>query len=249
MFSLRLHFPVLELIWSNRPVALIITKQEQVRLVKIKPILDEFFITRWGWFRLKSERALNLFKQKVVFYVSWNQQPIDLRAMKELELFMIKTDRVVLEKYLEQEDEKLLDVVEKEMETSLRFETEIKDGVQKLKLDEKGFPIPIPDRVHKRILRALREPINTRIETWLMQFEKVEASGILTGLEKTMSLNKLMKQMSNPITTKYPIIIIAFVMLGVVGIATQGGNIIDHLSTGIHCMQTGVGCIGAPPPK
>src|SRR5579872_3998379 len=107
MFSLRLHFPILEIIWSNKPLALIVTKQEQLRVVKIKPLLDEFFVTRWGWFRLKSERAPGIFKQKVFLYISWNQQPIDLQAVKELELYMIKTDRVVLEKWMNVEDEKL----------------------------------------------------------------------------------------------------------------------------------------------
>lgn len=246
MFSLRLHFPILEIIWSNKPLALILTKQEQLRICKIKPIHDECFVTRWGWFRLKAERAVGLFKQKVFLYLSWNQQPIDLQAMKELELFMIKTDRVVLEKWMNAQDEKLLDHVEKESEMNLRFETEVVDGKVRIKQDANGHPIPIPDANHQRILRAIREPINTRVETWLMQYERCEPSGTLTGIKEVQKLKDLQKKMSGSITTKFPLIIALVVVLGVIGIATQGGNIIDHLSTGIHCMQTGVGCIGAP---
>lgn len=246
MFSLRLHFPILEIIWSNKPLALIVTKQEQLRVVKIKPLLDEFFVTRWGWFRIKAERALGIFKQKVFLYISWNQQPIDLQAVKELELYMIKTDRVVLEKWMNEQDEKLLDKVEQESEMNLRFETEVVDNKVRVKVDKDGMPIPIPHENHKRILRAIREPINTRIETWLMQYERTEPSGILTGLKEVQKLKELQKKMSGSITTKFPIIIAVVVAFAFIALVTQGGQIIDHLTTGIHCMQTGVGCIGAP---
>ena len=245
MFSLRLHFPILEMIWSNRPVALIRTPDGQTRPCKIKQIKGKYFVTRWGWFRMKQEYGGNLFKQKLYDYVGWNENPIDIRAMKELELFLKKTDRVALEKWMEEQDEKLLPQVEEQTEMNLHEEPE---------LDKEGKPVvesgvvkmkPITQEKRKMVLRALREPVNTRVETWLMQFEKVDPSGTLTGIEKVISLKKLLHEMSNPITTKFPIIIAVVIAFTAIALITQGGNIMDHLFTGIHCMQSGSGCIGA----
>lgn len=235
-FSLRLHFPILELIWSNRAIAMIKTKDGATVPCKIKPILREFFVTPYGWFRMKPEYSTNMFKQKFYDFVSWNQNPIDYRAVKELELFLIKTDRVALEKWIFEEDAKLLKQVEEETGMNLSYETDEKGDLKK---DANGNPIPIEQKKMNRILRALREPVSPKVETWLMNFERVEPAGTLTGLEKVIMGKKLLHLMSNPVTAKYPIILMVVLAFVVIAAITQGGNILDSLFAGIKSIQSG----------
>lgn len=235
MFTLRLNFPVLEIMFSNNPIALIRTKDNQIKVCKIHTIKNEFFVTLYGWFRMKSEYSSSMFKQKIYDYVSWNQNPLDMKAVKELELFLLKTDRVALEKWIEEQDEELLKKVQEESGMDLTYET---DSKGELKLDKDNKPIPIAEKTKKKILRALREPVSPRFETWLMNFERVEPAGTLTGIEKILQLKKLLKLMSNPVTAKYPLLLMVILAFVAIAAISQGGNILDHLFAGIKSITS-----------
>ncbi|MDE2024976.1 MAG: hypothetical protein KGJ07_00605 [Patescibacteria group bacterium] len=184
---------------------------------------------------MKPEYSSSLFKQRIYDFVSWNQNNYDVRKIKELELFLLKTDRIALEKWIETEDETLLKQVEEETGMNLSYET---DDNGNIKLDEHKQPIPIQGNKRKKILRALREPVNPDFENWLMNFERVDAGGTLTGIEKVIDQKKLLRMMSNPITTKYPLLLMVIMAFVAIAFITQGGNILDHLFAGIKSIQS-----------
>ena len=66
MFSFFKHFPVIELMFSNSPIAFVITKNKQVKIHKIKPILGKFFLTDEGFFVLDPSKSLGIFKQSIL---------------------------------------------------------------------------------------------------------------------------------------------------------------------------------------
>ncbi len=85
MFSIVRHFPILELLFSNSPLAFVITKQRQLKIYKIKPILGKFFLADEGFFVIDSSKVLSIFKQRVYLYDASNINPLPITQLAELE--------------------------------------------------------------------------------------------------------------------------------------------------------------------
>lgn len=85
MFSIVRHFPILELLFSNSPLAFVITKQRQLKIYKIKPILGKFFLADEGFFVIDPSKVLSIFKQRVYLYDASNINPLPITQLVELE--------------------------------------------------------------------------------------------------------------------------------------------------------------------
>jgi len=100
MFSIVRHLPVLELLFSNSPIAFVITKQRQLKIYKIKPILGKFFLADEGFFVLDSAKSLSIFKQTAYLYDASNINPLPATKLAELEkLSKTKDYEKFMEKY------------------------------------------------------------------------------------------------------------------------------------------------------
>lgn len=85
MFSTFRHYPIFELLFSNSPIALIITRNRQLKIYKVKPVLGKFFFAAEGWFALEPRHSLAHFKQRVYLYDANNINPLPATLLAKLE--------------------------------------------------------------------------------------------------------------------------------------------------------------------
>ena len=85
MFSTFRHYPIFELLFSNSPIALIITRNRQLKIYRAKPILGRFFFAGEGWFNLDPRHSLAHFKQRVYLYDASNINPLPASLLSKLE--------------------------------------------------------------------------------------------------------------------------------------------------------------------
>ena len=231
-FSISKHFPVIELMFSNHPIAMIVTRTGQLKLVKIKPILNTFFVCEYGWFRLRSDRKLSIYKQSVYLYSGANYNPLDPQALKEIEIHCKKTNRTELEKYVE---------IQLEEQTKNDIELINNDYEHEIKLEQTGEfteeqiqQAPEIETEHKEMIesvaRSIREPINFNVEQFLSQYCEVNPQSIKLGLKEILAAEKHLKSMSRNITTVIPLATIAMILVGAVIFFTNFETIATQIS-------------------
>ena len=228
--------------FSNNPIAMIVTRTGQLELVKIKPILNTFFVCKYGWFRLRSDRKLSIYKQSVYLYSGANYNPLDPQALKEIEIYCKKTNRTELERYVE---------VQLEQQAKSDVKSTTNDYEHEINLEQTGEfteegdeptiqQTPEIETEHKEIIktvaRSIREPINFNVEQFLSSYCEVNPQSIKLGLKEILAAEKHLKSMSKTITTVIPIATIAIFLVGAVifmtnleTISTQIGNVFGNL--------------------
>ena len=230
-FSLTKHFLVLELMFSNAPIALVVTRTGQLKILKIRPILNRYFVCEYGWFRLRPERRLSLFKQAVYLYSGANFSPLDAQALKEIELHCLRTGRTKLERYIEERLEEQAGSDLKEMHADYEHEIDTQrvgefppeeDAVQEAEPEgEYGAKIRL-------VARAAREPVNHYVETYLADYCAVDPQSLRTAFKSVQETEKHLKAMSRPISTFIPIALIGISILGAFLFLTNFGAIADQ---------------------
>ncbi len=229
--------------FSNHPIAMIVTRTGQLELVKIKPILNTFFVCKYGWFRLRSDRKLSIYKQSVYLYSGANYNPLDPQALKEIEIYCKKTNRTELERYVE---------IQMEQQAKSDVELTTNDYEHEINLEqtgeftEEGEPIQQTPEIEteqkemiKTVARSIREPINFNVEQFLSSYCEVNPQSIKLGLKEILAAEKHLKSMSKTITTVIPIATIALFLVGAVifmtnfeNIMSQVGNVFGNFSLG-----------------
>lgn len=230
-FALNKNFPALDIAFSNSPIAFIFSRTAGLKIVRIKAIKDAFFICPWGWYELKPEFAVPCYKQKVFVYSSFNKNPLDVKSMKIIEAHLLRDDSVTLERWIEDENEKLLSDMEAATEISFKFDTE-EDG--KIKTDKEGKPLLIPAEKRKQIAKTLRAPINPHIETWLANFASIDPNLLMTGTETIHQTKKIKDLLSHPVTTKIPIILVIVGIIGFLVFMQQGPTWLTTINGMLH---------------
>ena len=221
--------------FSNNPIAMIVTRTGQLKLIKIKPVLNTFFVCEYGWFILRSDRKLSIFKQSVYLYSGANYNPLDPQALKEIEIYCKKTNRTELERYVE---------VQMEQQAKNDIESMNNDYEHEINLERTGefteeeqevqqTPVPETETEHKEMIqtvaRSIREPINFNVEQFLAGYCEVNPQSIKLGLKEILAAEKHLKSMSKTITTVIPIATIAIILVGAVIFMTNFENIMSQV--------------------
>lgn len=71
---------------SNKPIAVMILPSKNVDFIKINVIRGRFFVCKYGLFQLDSNYAYKYKRTLIYFYDSTSAKPIDLTAVKKLQL-------------------------------------------------------------------------------------------------------------------------------------------------------------------
>ena len=218
-FSLTKHFPVLELMYSSAPIAFIITRTSQLKIYKLKPILNQYFVCEYGWFRLREERKLSLFKQAVYLYSGANFSPLDGQALKEIELHCKRMGKTELTKYLEEKTEEQEAHDLRTMHADHEHEINTEKIGEFTPDEEAGEPQPAESEEDYKaktslVARAVREPINHFVETYLASYCAVDPQALRTAFKEVQGTEKHIKSMSKPISTYFPIMFVAIAVFG-----------------------------------
>ena len=212
---------------------MIVTRTGQLKLIKIKPVLNTFFVCEYGWFILRSDRKLSIFKQSVYLYSGANYNPLDPQALKEIEIYCKKTNRTELERYVEVQMEQQAKNDIESMNNDYEHEINLERTGEFTEEEQEVQQTPVPETEHKEMIqtvaRSIREPINFNVEQFLAGYCEVNPQSIKLGLKEILAAEKHLKSMSKTITTVIPIATIAIILVGAVIFMTNFENIMSQV--------------------
>lgn len=198
-FALKDNFPILEIIWSNNPIALIKTGDRDLQVVKIKKILGKFFITKYGVFELDSKYEYRVGKTAVYLFNSTNAKPLSLPSLSKIQEMYRKNDIEDLVKEM-----KKIDVAIKE--ANLSDPLKILEYITK----EKGG-----------------SAIDLATEKWLMGYRAYDPASIRVLLTQAHQAKKAIESMSPTVKAALPMIIIMGAVVGFAILVMNVGTILD----------------------
>jgi len=210
MFSVIRHYPVLELLFSNSPIALILTRNKQLKLYKLKLILGKFFLCEDGWFIVDSSQSFGHFRQKAYLFIADCPNPVPMSILQKLEKISKKSN---YDKFLSEID-RLKKVHEDDGQ---------EDGYTKDELKTLSTLNPISNL----------DPAEIQI---LKNYSEVDPQTLSTGLNAIVNIDKLFKRRSKTIGTNIPMGLIIIVIAVIAVMLLFGENIADMLTNSLGGM-------------
>lgn len=215
-FSIKDNFPILEIIWSNSPIAIIKTGDRDLQIIKIRKILGKFFITKYGVFELDSKYEYRVGKQAVYLYNATNSKPLSLPALQKVQEMYRKRDIGELVKEMQK-----IDVAIKE--ANLSDPLKILEYVVK----EKGGGA-----------------IDLATEKWLMGYRAYDPASIRVLLTQAHQAKKAIESMSPSVKAMLPMVIIMGVVIGFAILVMNVGTILEAVADFIDRMKAGEPLVG-----
>ena len=210
-FSIWHNFPILEIIWSNNPIAIIKTGDRDLQVIKIKKILGKFFITRFGVFELDSKFEYRVGKQAVYLYNQTNSKPLSLPALQKVQEMYRKNDIGDLVKEMQK-----IDIAIKE--ANLSDPLKILEYITK----EKGGGA-----------------IDLATEKWLMGYRAYDPASIRVLLTQAHQAKKAIESMSPTVKAVLPMVIIMGVVIGFAILVMNVGTILTAIADFSDRMRAG----------
>jgi hypothetical protein len=140
-------FPALDIAASNKPWAMLITENNEVKLLVLKKLHQGFFVdVDHGIFMIDPLKALRYGKQSFFIYDVRSARPLNMRAMKLIDEFVKNNGLVRIDRKAVRHGERLRQL--------LRIGKKPEDAIQELKIEEQKKS----DAVHNEI-----EAINQRL--------------------------------------------------------------------------------------
>ena len=198
-FTLHKNFPILEIIWSNSPIAIIKTGDRDLEVRKIKKVLGKFFITPYGVFELDSKYEYRIGKQAVYIFNATNSKPLDIPALAKIQQMYEKQDVADLVKEMQKIDQAI-------KEANLTDPLKILEYIVK----EKGGTA-----------------IDLATEKWLMGYRAYDPASIRVLLTQAHQAKKAIESLSPSVKAVLPMVIIAGVVIGLAVLVTNIGTILD----------------------
>ena len=198
-FTLHKNFPILEIIWSNSPIAIIKTGDRDLEVRKIKKVLGKFFITQYGVFELDSKYEYRIGKQAVYIFNATNSKPLDIPALAKIQQMYEKQDVADLVKEMQKIDQAI-------KEANLTDPLKILEYIVK----EKGGTA-----------------IDLATEKWLMGYRAYDPASIRVLLTQAHQAKKAIESLSPSVKAVLPMVIIAGVVIGLAVLVTNIGTILD----------------------
>lgn len=198
-FAMWRNFPILEIIWSNNPIAIIKTGDRDLEVRKIKKILGKFFMTPYGVFELDSRYEYRIGKQAVYIFNATNSKPLSVPALARIQTMYRKNDIADLVKEMQKIDQAIKDA-------NLTDPLKILEYIVK----EKGGGA-----------------IDLATEKWLMGYRAYDPASIRVLLTQAHQAKKAIEQLSPSIKATLPMVIIAGVVIGFAILVMNVGTILD----------------------
>ena len=198
-FALKDNFPILEIIWSNSPIAIIKTGDRDLQVIKIRKILGKFFITKYGVFELDSKYEYRIGKQAVYLFNSTNSKPLDLPSLQKIQQLYRKND---------------IDDLVKEMH-------KIDSAIKEANLTD---PLKILEYVVKE---KGNSSIDLATEKWLMGYRAYDPASIRVLLTQAHQARKAIESLSPQLKAALPMVIVAGVVIGLAVLVTNMNTILD----------------------
>lgn len=198
-FTLHKNFPILEIIWSNSPIAIIKTGDRDLEVRKIKKVLGKFFITPYGVFELDSKYEYRIGKQAVYIFNATNSKPLDIPSLGKIQQMYEKQDVGDLVKEMQKIDQAI-------KEANLTDPLKILEYIVK----EKGGTA-----------------IDLATEKWLMGYRAYDPASIRVLLTQAHQAKKAIESLSPSVKAVLPMVIIAGVVIGLAVLVTNIGTILD----------------------
>ena len=198
-FTLHKNFPILEIIWSNSPIAIIKTGDRDLEVRKIKKVLGKFFITPYGVFALDSKYEYRIGKQAVYIFNATNSKPLDIPSLSKIQQMYEKQDVADLVKEMQKIDQAI-------KEANLTDPLKILEYIVK----EKGGTA-----------------IDLATEKWLMGYRAYDPASIRVLLTQAHQAKKAIESLSPSVKAVLPMVIVAGVVIGIAVLVTNIGTILD----------------------
>jgi len=198
-FAIKDNFPILEIIWSNSPIAIIKTGDRDLQVIKIKKILGKFFITKYGVFELDSKYEYRIGKQAIYLFNSTNSKPLDLPSLEKIQQLYRKND---------------IDDLVKEMH-------KIDSAIKEANLTD---PLKILEYVVKE---KGNSSIDLATEKWLMGYRAYDPASIRVLLTQAHQARKAIERLSPQLKAALPMVIVAGVVIGLAVLVTNMNTILD----------------------
>jgi len=198
-FTLHKNFPILEIIWSNSPIAIIKTGDRDLEVRKIRKVLGKFFITQYGVFELDSKYEYRIGKQAVYIFNATNSKPLDIPALGKIQQMYAKQDIGDLVKEMQKIDQAI-------KEANLTDPLKILEYIVK----EKGGTA-----------------IDLATEKWLMGYRAYDPASIRVLLTQAHQAKKAIESLSPTVKAVLPMVIVAGVVIGLAVLVTNIGTILD----------------------
>ncbi len=198
-FTLHKNFPILEIIWSNSPIAIIKTGDRDLEVRKIKKVLGKFFITPYGVFELDSKYEYRIGKQAVYIFNATNSKPLDIPSLGKIQQMYAKQDIGDLVKEMQKIDQAI-------KEANLTDPLKILEYIVK----EKGGTA-----------------IDLATEKWLMGYRAYDPASIRVLLTQAHQAKKAIESLSPTVKAVLPMVIVAGVVIGLAVLVTNMNTILD----------------------
>lgn len=201
-FALKDNFPILEIIWSNSPIAIIKTGDRDLQVIKIKKILGKYFITKYGVFELDSKYEYRVGKQAVYLFNATNSKPLSLPALAKIQEMYRKNDIEDLVKEMHKIDKAIKDA-------NLTDPLKILEYVVR----EKGGTA-----------------IDLATEKWLMGYRAYDPASIRVLLTQAHQAKRAIESLSPQIKAALPMVIVAGVVIGFAVLVMNVGTILNEIA-------------------
>lgn len=201
-FAIKDNFPILEIIWSNRPIAIIKTGDRDLEIRKIKKVLGKFFMTPYGVFELDSKYEYRFGKQAIYLFNATNSKPLSIPALEKIQQMYAKQD--------------IGDLVH-EMQ---KIDSAIKDA-------NLTDPLKILEYIVKE---KGGTAIDLATEKWLMGYRAYDPASVRVLLTQAHQAKRAIETLSPTVKAVLPMVIIAGVVIGFAILVMNVGTILDAIA-------------------
>ena len=231
-FSVSGNYPIIEMMMSNSPIAAIFIKGPNTKFIKIKPILNKFFVCKYGWFYLDDSMKISVGKTPVYYYTGNHVKPLNPMAIKDIQIYLKKNKKAELSQLEEWVEEQFTRQEEADYKQMERDQPRPEDQTGEFDLIEEHKPQQIEPTIEtRRTLRQLREPINWNVENFLSSYNRCDPQSFRIAIKEIKGAKKQLDTMeSKPIKAAIPITVFAMVAVAIMIGMSQGPQIMSSLS-------------------
>lgn len=201
-FAITNNFPVLDIIYSNNPIAIIKTGDRNLEIRKIRKVLGKFFFTPYGVFELDSKYEYRYKKQSIYIYNATNSKPLSIPALQKIQL----------------------------MYRNGEIETLVKE-MQKIDKAIKEANLTDPPKILEYIVKEKGgTPIDLATEKWLMGYRAYDPASIRVLITQAHQAKRAIESMSPQLKGAIPMVIIMGVVVGFALLVMNVGTILNAIA-------------------
>ena len=234
-FSISGTYPIVEMMYSNGPIAAIFVKGPTTKFIKIKPILNKCFVCKYGWFYLDDSMRMPVGKTPVYYYTGNHVKPLSGPALKDIEIYLKKNKKAeleqlqawVTEQFTKQEEADYKEQ-HKQGDSAVFDQTGEMPYVDPISQEEQPAPITTETR---QVLKTLRSPINWNTENFLSSYNRCDPQSFRTIIKEVKQAKKQLDTMeSKAMKTVIPLTFFGIAAVAIMIGMSQGPQIIESMS-------------------